>query len=191
MTVNLANLASAEINAECNDSSNKLLCPRRIAYIMQHTMAGYEPTDLIVLGITGRLAFKKENVERFREDIVAMLMELPEVFRESSEGKGASFLLATDDRHDNQWTGSQKYMEALFVLGMAIGRVRTLLPRGLWSALPGGVPYYQITDEVIDTNEAQMLDAGDLELQNSLLGKGPEEAQAILDEAARKAEAQA
>lgn len=188
-TYHLSTLASAEINAECEDQPNKLLCNPRVGYIMKHTMAGHEPADLIVMGITGRLAFKKENVERFRKDIEAMLMELPTDFRESSDAKGMSFLAATEDRHGKQWTGLQKYMEAVFVLGMAIGRVRTLLPRELWSLMPGGVPYYQITDNVIDTNAAQALDASDLELQNSLLGKGAEEAQAILDEAYRKEEA--
>lgn len=187
-TYHLSTLASAEINAKCEDQPNKLLCEPRISYIMKHTMAGNEPADLIVMGITDRLAFKKENIERFRKDIEAMLMELPTDFRESSEVSGLSFLAATEDRHGVQWTGLQKYMEAVFVLGMAIGRVRTLLPRELWFVLPGGVPYYQITDNVIDTNEAQALSKEDLELQNSLLGKMPEEAQAILDEAFHKAQ---
>jgi len=38
-------------------------------------------------------------------------------------------------------------MEALFCLGMGIGRIRSLMPRELWKTLPGGMPYYAITKE--------------------------------------------
>ena len=72
-----------------------------------------------------------------------MLSELPDEFRVSGGG-GWSFLQACNDRHGTQWTGFHQAMEELFMLGMAAGLVTELLPRDLWDALPGGMPYYAV-----------------------------------------------
>jgi len=37
-------------------------------------------------------------------------------------------------------------MEKLFLLGLAIEKVKCLMPREVWPALPGGMPYYVIND---------------------------------------------
>jgi hypothetical protein len=37
-------------------------------------------------------------------------------------------------------------MEGLFCLGMAIGKVECLMPRKMWTILPGGMPYYLVKD---------------------------------------------
>ena len=52
-----------------------------------------------------------------------------------------SFLDACMDKHGNQWTDFHQTMEQLVQLGIAIGEVEYCLPRDLWSALPGGVPF--------------------------------------------------
>jgi hypothetical protein len=70
-----------------------------------------------------------------------MLAELPDMFKESGGG-GWSFLNACDDRHGNQWTGLHQRMEQLFQLGIGIDKVECQLPREVWPALPGGMPYY-------------------------------------------------
>ena len=44
--------------------------------------------------------------------------------------------------------GEQIDADRLMMLGMAIGKVKYLLPRNLWFILPGGVPYYCITKEI-------------------------------------------
>jgi hypothetical protein len=76
-------------------------------------------------------------------EIRAMLAELPDQYRKSGGG-GWSFLNACDDRHGTQWTGFHRTMEHLFMLGLAIGAVTLLMPRELWDALPGGMPYYMV-----------------------------------------------
>ena len=95
-------------------------------------------------GIVRNVGFHPERLESHKAEIVAMLDELPEQFQEKS-GDGWSFLNACMDKHGNQWTGFHRTMEQLFQLGIAIGKVKSLLPRKMWSALPGGMPYYVIT----------------------------------------------
>jgi len=68
---------------------------------------------------------------------------LPEQFK-GSAGGGWSFLNACDDKHGNQWTDLHLRMEQLFQLGIGIGKVKCLMPRAMWSALPGGMPYYAV-----------------------------------------------
>lgn len=97
-------------------------------------------------GITGKVGFHPRRLESHRAEIETMLDELPENFRQSGGG-GWTFLNACNDRHGNQWTGLHLRMEQLFQLGIGIGKVQSCLPRELWSALPGGMPYYIIMDE--------------------------------------------
>lgn len=73
-----------------------------------------------------------------------MLSELPKEFKKESGG-GMSFLNACNTSKGEQWTGEHAKMEQLFALGIASGMVECLLPRELWSSLPGGVPYYVVT----------------------------------------------
>lgn len=91
-------------------------------------------------GISMTVGFNLERLESHRAEIESMLSELPEEFFESGGG-GWSFLNACNDRHGNQWTGLQLRMDQLFQLGIAIGRVKYLLPREVWSVLPGGMPH--------------------------------------------------
>lgn len=85
---------------------------------------------------TGKLAIH-------RKEITAMLNELPKEFHQFTGG-GWSFLQSCYDKDGNQWTGSHKIMNMLFMLGMGIGKVEYLLPRDLWNTLPGCMPYLVI-----------------------------------------------
>lgn len=107
-----------------------------------------EETDdaIIVEGIIQSYGLHPGRLESHHEEIVALLNELPDEFKASSVGKGWSFLAACYDRHGNLW-GQHPDMERLFVLGLAIQYVKLLMTRDFWSALPGGMPYYQIHDE--------------------------------------------
>lgn len=96
-------------------------------------------------GVQQTAGFHPDRLQSHKAEIEAMLDELPEEFKESGGG-GWSFLNACNDKHGNQWTGLHQRMEQLFQLGIGIGKVRATLPREMWSALPGGVPYYVITD---------------------------------------------
>lgn len=100
---------------------------------------------VIVEGILSRFGLHAGRLESHRAEVTEMLMNLPLGFRQSSGG-GWSFLQACDDREGVQWTGFHMIMSQLFVLGMGLGLVKYLMPRELWSALPGGMPYLVILD---------------------------------------------
>jgi hypothetical protein len=103
---------------------------------------GEDTSDALKLaGIVNFFGLHPARVASHTDDIVSMLEELPDQFRQS-KGGGWTFLNACNDRHGNQWTGLHSVMEQLFVLGLAIKRVEACMPRDLWDALPGGVPYY-------------------------------------------------
>ncbi|NCP46899.1 hypothetical protein COT86_02060 [Candidatus Collierbacteria bacterium CG10_big_fil_rev_8_21_14_0_10_43_36] len=92
---------------------------------------------------TNAVGFNPDRLNSHKAEIEAMLDELPDEFKKSGGG-GMSFLNACNDKHGNQWTNFHQTMEQLFQLGIAIGKVECLLPREIWSALPGGMPYYVV-----------------------------------------------
>lgn len=98
-------------------------------------------------GVVRDVGFHPERIKSHAAEIVAMLAELPDEFQ-TSFGGGSSFLNACIDRHGEQWTGLHQRIEQLFQLGQGIGKVRLCLPRALWSALPGGMPYFVVDDKV-------------------------------------------
>lgn len=104
-----------------------------------------KPDAILVDGIMLSVRFDPEALADNKELITTWLLELPEPFRTSSGG-GWSFLQACEDRHGNLWTGEQRIMEQLFLLGMGIGKVKSLAPRVMWAVLPGGMPYYAVID---------------------------------------------
>lgn len=94
-------------------------------------------------GITCTVGFKSDTLKEYENQIVEMLQDLPAEFQENSGG-GMSFLNACNDKNGEQWTGLHQRMEQLFQLGIGIGKVKSLMPRELWSMLPGGMPYYVV-----------------------------------------------
>ncbi len=94
-------------------------------------------------GIIITVGFHPDRLKQHESEIVALLAELPNEFQESGGG-GMSFLQACVDRHGNLWTGLHQVMEQLFLLGIASGKVVCPMPRNMWSALPGGMPYYMV-----------------------------------------------
>ena len=62
-----------------------------------------------------------------------MLAQLPAEFGERAGG-GWSFLNSCQRMDGTLWTGLHSIMEALLVLGLAIGLVEWLLPREHWYA---------------------------------------------------------
>lgn len=97
---------------------------------------------IIVHGITMQVCFNPKRLNNHAEEIVTLLNELDDNFKESVGG-GYSFLGACYDKHGSHW-GEHRDMEELFVLGIAINKVSYLLPRELWQALPGALPYLVI-----------------------------------------------
>lgn len=104
-----------------------------------------EDNPIIAEGIVATYGFQPTRLESHRQEVKDLLAQLPAEFHEGT-GDGWSFLNACLDREGNQWTGEHRIMEHLFVLGIALGLVENLLPRDMWSVLPGGMPYYMIVN---------------------------------------------
>lgn len=95
-------------------------------------------------GVIITVGFHPERLASHKDGIEEMLGELPDEFKQSTGG-GWSFLNACNDKNGNQWTGEHRVMEQLFLLGIAIGKVKIQLPREVWPALPGGLPYLVVS----------------------------------------------
>ena len=67
--------------------------------------------------IMHKFVFKKEKLDKNKNDIIDMLEQLPPQFKQ-----GLSFLIACDDKDGDQWE-EHVNMEALVVLVIAIGKV--------------------------------------------------------------------
>ena len=114
----------------------------------------YEPEELrdgypiegepvLAEGIMYNVGFHPGRLESHREEVKGMLEGLPLQFR-STDGGGWSFLNACHDRNGVQWTSFHQRMEQLFQLGIGLGLAKCLMPREMWSELPGGMPYYSV-----------------------------------------------
>ena len=103
-------------------------------------------SHVVAEGIVTKIGFHPDRLQSHKDEIIAMLDELPDSFKKSGGG-GWSFLNACDDKHGRQWTGLHQTMEQLFQLGIGIGLVKSVMPRSMWSVLPGGMPYYVILTE--------------------------------------------
>ena len=92
-----------------------------------------------VSGIMNDFGFHPQRLAEARGDIAEMLAELPDDFH-ASKGGGMSFLSACMDRHGHHWA-EHPTIDRLFCLGMGVGMAKYLMPREMWSAFPGGMPY--------------------------------------------------
>ncbi len=110
--------------------------------------ANPQPPDnaVIVEGILSKFAFHPERLEAQREQVKAWLRQLPDPFQEKGGG-GMSFLNACMTKNGEQW-GEHPSMDALFSLAQGLKLAKLCLPRAMWSALPGGMPYYSISNAV-------------------------------------------
>lgn len=109
----------------------------------------YNPNELIkdlppydailVRGIVVAYAFHPERVKKNALKIREILLFMPETFWEG-KGGGWSFVNLCMTKDDFHW-GEHSDMEALVCLGIATGQASYCLPRDMWSALHGSVPY--------------------------------------------------
>ena len=102
---------------------------------------GEDTSDYIKAeGVMRIVGFHPKRLASHKTEIDEMLGGLPDEFQKSGGG-GWSFLNACNDKNGNQWTGLHQTVEQLFLLGIATERVKIQLPREVWAALPGGMPY--------------------------------------------------
>ena len=106
---------------------------------------------IFVRSIIGQMAFfDAAKLEAHKKDIADMLMQLPDEFMFTGEGKGWSFVNTGIRKTDGVLWGEQRDMDWLLMLGRALGYVEWLLPRKMWKVLPGGVPYLVVRDDKIN-----------------------------------------
>lgn len=103
-----------------------------------------EPTDNAVKvdGVVSSFGFHPERLEGGRHLVADWLQQLPEQFQ-YDKGGGWSFLQACVDKDGRQW-GEHRNIEQLMCLGLALGLVTMLMPKEMWSVLPGGMPYFMV-----------------------------------------------
>lgn len=103
---------------------------------------GKPPEDAVIAGgIIQSFAFHPTRIAAHKADIAALCNELPDTFQKSGGG-GWSFLNLCHTKDGELW-GEHRNCEQLVVLAIASGQGSYPLPREMWSALPGSVPYVQ------------------------------------------------
>lgn len=98
---------------------------------------------VIVEGVLRKFGFHPGRLKGQRAKVTEWLKALPHQFRKSGGG-GWSFLNACNQENGVQWTGLHERMDQLFCLGLGLKLVVCQMPREMWRALPGGMPYYVI-----------------------------------------------
>lgn len=96
-----------------------------------------------VEGITTHIAFHPGRLESYREDVKKCLEDLPDEFLPGTGG-GSTFLNLCFTKDGKQWTSYHKVMEQLCILAIGLDLGSFLLPRKMWSILPGGMPYFGV-----------------------------------------------
>ena len=98
------------------------------------------PGDAILVeGITRKFGFHPKRLLANEEAIVACVMDMQDNFF-ADKGGGWSFLQMCMDKHGDQWA-EHPTMEELIVLAMGLGLAKWCLPKEMWAALPGNMPY--------------------------------------------------
>jgi hypothetical protein len=106
-----------------------------------------EPTEEHVRaeGLVNFVGFHPNRLKEATPVIEELLQEVPESFNKSGGG-GMSFINLAQDKDGNQWADLHQTMEQLVLLGIGIGKVKYLMPRVMWPALPGGAPYIVVNN---------------------------------------------
>lgn len=91
-------------------------------------------------GVITNVGFHPERLKKNEQNVYEMLAQLPDEFKKSVGG-GMSFLNMCNDKDGNQWSDLHATMDQLVTLGISLNKVQFLMPREMWSVLPGGMPY--------------------------------------------------
>lgn len=98
------------------------------------------PDFVYVDGIVNNYLLDRAKLEEHREDIQSMIEQLPTEFLKDGGG-GWSFLNLCMRADGVQWTGLHWVQEMLYAMAAGLGMAKFSLPREMWAALPGNVPY--------------------------------------------------
>lgn len=110
------------------------------------SLDGLAPEGAIfVEGVMTTFGFHPDRLETHREEVRDWLSQLDDNFMKD-KGGGWSFTQVPFTKSGEQW-GEQRDAQNLLVLGEGLGLVKNQMPREIWEALPGGMPYYSINLE--------------------------------------------
>jgi hypothetical protein len=97
-------------------------------------------TEIIrVEGITDQFGFHPGRLESHRDEVRALLAELPDNFQED-KGGGWSFLQACMTKDGDQW-GEHIHIQELLTMAIGLNLAKWQFPRSMWKVLPGCMPY--------------------------------------------------
>lgn len=101
------------------------------------------PPHIPSTGVRLAVAFHPGRLEQHRDDVRAMLAQLPPAFMHDNGG-GASMMDMVYDA-DGTLYGSQSNADELFMLAQALNLAAPTMPREYWGSLPGTMPYITVT----------------------------------------------
>ena len=99
-------------------------------------------SGVVFSGPVHEYMLSEEKLKEEEDNIYSMLKQLPDEFMRNSGG-GMSFLNACVRKDGVQW-GEHYVIEMLLILGFGIKKAAYCLPKEMWSALPGGMPYFVV-----------------------------------------------
>ena len=112
----------------------------------------YPEDGIVVETVMAQVLFSKERVEEVRDDVIALLDQLPDKFKEN-EGGGWSISQLHLTNDGAEWVEElDGKLDMLLSLGFAIGKLRWILPRDLWHILPDQYPYVTVMEEATEYN---------------------------------------
>ena len=103
---------------------------------------GAPPDAIIVEGVVNTYAFHPVRLESHRNDLIAMIGDLPIEFLPADQGGGGgwSFLNLCMTKDNVQWTSFHLVQERFMCMCAGLGMAK-IIPREMWQFLPGNVPY--------------------------------------------------
>jgi hypothetical protein len=117
-----------------------MIDPNRVQTMIQECLSGSKDVGIPVEGVMATYVLLPEKLAQHRAEIVSMLEQLPEEFF-TDGGGGWSFLNLCQTADGDLWTGMHQTVDVLCVLAFGLDLGKWLMPRPIWSALPGGLPY--------------------------------------------------
>lgn len=117
-------------------------------HTVEEILAMENPPFVVAGGIVNDVAFHPARLEGHRGEVREMLEQLPKEFQSAAAGGGGgwSFLNMCQRNDGEQWTGLHRTQEHLATLAIALKEGAWLLPREMWEAFPGGMPYFGVSN---------------------------------------------
>jgi len=125
----------------------EILTAKKVDALFNNCMFGTDESTegyIKAEGIMVTVGFHPERIAAAKDEILAMLKELPDEYLMSSGG-GWTFLNVCNDRHGNQWSGLHKTIEQLALLGIGAGVAEWQMFETR-KVMPGGMPYFVVLD---------------------------------------------